>query len=264
MPSRYQIIAQVGQGQFGRVFQAVDQETGQIFALKDLDQIGYSTKKFLREMSYLVSLRHPNIVSFQGLEHHSTGRYLVMDYCDGGTLRQLMESENKLDLNTSLQFILDILAGLAHAHQQGIIHCDIKPENILLKLEGQKLIAKISDFGIARLIAEADLMRQSGGYTGSPAYMAPERFYGRFSAASDLYSVGIILYELITQERPFSGLPGELMTAHISKFVNIPETIPFPLRSIIDISLRKLPQRRFSSAQAMAAALEKALQEISQ
>jgi serine/threonine-protein kinase len=94
--------------------------------------------------------------------------------------------------------------------------------------------------------------------------MAPERFYGRFSAASDLYSVGILLYELITQERPFSGLPGELMTAHISKFVKMPETIPLPLRSIIDISLRKLPQRRFSSAQAMAAALEKALQEVSQ
>jgi serine/threonine-protein kinase len=262
MPSRYQIIAQVGQGQFGRVFQAIDQETGKIVALKDLDQIGYSTKNFLREISYLVSLRHPNIVSFQGLEHHQTGRYLVMDYCDGGTLRQLMESETELDLKTSTQFILDILAGLAHAHKQGIIHCDIKPENILLKLEEQKLTAKISDFGIARLIAEADIMRQSGGYTGSPAYMAPERFYGRFSPASDLYAVGILLYELIAKERPFSGLPGELMTAHMSKFVKIPETIPLPLRSIIDIALRKLPQRRFSSAEVMAAELQKALQEL--
>jgi serine/threonine-protein kinase len=262
MPSRYQIIAQVGQGQFGRVFQAIDQETGKIVALKDLDQIGYSTKNFLREISYLVSLRHPNIVSFQGLEHHQTGRYLVMDYCDGGTLRQLMESETELDLKTSTQFILDILAGLAHAHKQGIIHCDIKPENILLKLEEQKLTAKISDFGIARLMAEADLIRQSGGYTGSPAYMAPERFYGRFSPASDLYAVGILLYELIVKERPFSGLPGELMTAHMSKFVKIPETIPLPLRSIIDIALRKLPQRRFSSAEVMAAELQKALQEL--
>jgi serine/threonine protein kinase len=263
MSSRYKIITQVGQGQFGRVFQAVDQETGETVALKDLDQIGYSTKNFLREISCLVSLRHPNIVSFQGIEHHKTGRYLVMDYCDGGTLRQLMESETELDIQISLQFVLDILAGLAYVHKQGIVHCDIKPENILLKLEGQKLIAKISDFGISRLIAEADIIRQSGGYTGSPAYMAPERFYGRFSPASDLYAVGILLYELIVKERPFSGLPAELLTAHLSKSVKMPAIIPLPLQSVIDTALRKLPQRRFSSAEAMSKALQKAMQELS-
>ncbi|WP_013323433.1 serine/threonine-protein kinase [Gloeothece verrucosa] len=247
--SYYRILGLIGQGQFGRVFCAVDRQTGEIVALKDLELKRFPTHKFLREISYLLTLKHPNIVGCTGLEYNRTGRYVVMDYCEGGTLRDLINSQEQLSLKQKLNLVEDILSGLAHAHSRQIIHCDIKPENILLKLKPSSWSAHISDFGIARLIEEIN--SQSGGYTGSPAYMAPERFYGKHSFASDLYAVGIILFELLVGYRPFSGYPGELMTAHLSKTVTIPNTIPPLLSSIIEKALRKLPQRRFKSTEEM-------------
>ncbi len=249
--SRYRILGQIGQGQFGRVYCAVNRQTGKFVALKDLNLQRFPTHRFLREFSYLVSLRHPNIVSCQAIEHHGTGRYLVMDYCEGGTLRDLMNAEGELTLKCRLDLIIDILLGLEHAHQHKIIHCDIKPENILLNVTAQGWTARISDFGIARVIQEAQNLSQGDGYTGSPAYMAPERIYGKYSYGTDLYSVGIMLYELIVGERPFSGLPGDLMLAHLNQRVAIPDTVPNSLKVIIQKALEKLPKRRFTSAQAM-------------
>ncbi len=253
--SRYRILGQVGQGQSGRVYCAVHRQTGDLVALKDLSQMHLPTHKFLRELSCLVSLRHTNIVSCYALEHHSRGRYLVMDYCEGGTLRDLMESQGKLSLVHSLKLVTDILLGLEHAHSRHIIHCDIKPENILLTLTSSGWTARISDFGIARLTQETGLPDIGRGYTGSPAYMAPERFYGKYSRVSDIYSVGVLLFELLTGERPFSGIPGELMSAHLNQRLTIPPTVPFILRSTLATALQKLPQRRFASVEEMLQAV---------
>ncbi len=258
---RYRILGEVGQGQFGRVLCAIHRQTGQIVALKDLEIKRFPTSKFLRELSYIITLEHPHIVPCIGLEYHSRGRYLVMDYCEGGTLRELIESNQKLSLGEVLKLVKDILLGLSYAHDSRIIHCDIKPENILLKITATGWIARISDFGIARLLEE-DYNSKSGGYTGSPAYMAPERFYGKHSPASDLYAVGVILFEVLAGKRPFNGYPGEIMTAHLSKSPQIPETIPTPVRSIIEIALRKLPQRRFRSAGEMVGAIEQAAEKL--
>jgi serine/threonine-protein kinase len=246
--SKYHILSQIGQGQFGRVFCAVHQESGHLVALKELDQ-QIPTRKFLRELRFLLTLQHQHIVTCQALEHTKTGRYLVMDYCEGGTLRSLMQSEMQLSLFQSLNLIADVLAGLEHAHEHGIVHCDIKPENILLSLDTTGWIARISDFGIARLSQEIGNVHLND--TGSPAYMAPERFYGKYSPASDLYAVGVLLFELVVGDRPFSGLLGELMSAHLNQPVNIPNTIPFLLRSIISTALQKLPARRFADATEM-------------
>ncbi|MGK7941271.1 MAG: serine/threonine-protein kinase [Crocosphaera sp.] len=248
--SNYRILGQIGQGQFGQVYFAIERKTGNFVALKSLGK-GFPTNRFLREFSCLVSLRHPNIVACKAIEYHGKGRYLVMDYCEGETLRNLMNFSAQLSLVTCLDLMIDILAGLEEAHQHNIIHCDIKPENILLTLTAEKWIAKVTDFGIAKMgqdQANNDLGR---GYTGSPAYMAPERFYGKYSPACDIYSVGIILYELMLGERPFSGLPGNLMLAHLNQRVNIPNTVPDALKEIMLKALEKLPQRRFSSAKAM-------------
>ena len=247
--SQYQILEQVGQGQFGRVFRAVHKLTGEIVAFKELDRQRFPTKLFLRELSFLVTLRHPHIVTCQALEYSQTGRYLVMDYCEGGNLRQLMESEGQISLTQSLNLIADILLGLAHAHKCDIVHCDLKPENILLKPRNNGWTACISDFGIARF--SQDDCTTGLGDTGSPAYMAPERFYGHYSFASDLYAVGIILFELVVGHRPFSGTPGELMLSHLNQPVEVPDTVPFLLRSIILTALQKLPNRRFPSAAQM-------------
>jgi serine/threonine protein kinase len=251
--SKYRILGLVGQGQFGQVFCAVHRQTGRLVALKNLEHQRFPTHKFLRELRFLLSLQHVNIVTCQTLEHTSTGRYLVMDYCEGGTLRSLMTEESHPSLPQSLNLVADILSGLEHAHSRGIVHCDIKPENILLNIRSSGWIARISDFGIAKL--SQDLVAQEWGNTGSPAYMAPERFYGQYSPTSDLYSVGIILFELLTGHRPFLGTPAELMSAHLNRLVQLPDIIPTVWQPLILTSLQKLSGRRFRSATEMLAML---------
>lgn len=255
--SRYRILGLVGQGQFGQVFCAVHRQTGRLVALKNLEQARFSTHQFLRELRFLLSLQHPNIVTCQSLEHTATGRYLVMDYCEGGTLRTLMTEDSRLNLSQSLKLVMDVLSGLDHAHSRGIVHCDIKPENILLHVHRAGWTARISDFGIARLLQE---VVQREGDTGSPAYMAPERFYGQYSAASDLYSIGILLFELIAGYRPFSGTPAELRSAHLNAPLQLPASIPSPWQTIIAQALQKLPARRFRSAGEMLRAMRAVVQ----
>ncbi|OLP18860.1 hypothetical protein BST81_08050 [Leptolyngbya sp. 'hensonii'] len=250
--SKYRLLGLVGQGQFGKVFCAIHRKTGHLAALKNLDHQRFPTHKFLRELRFLLSLQHPNIVTCQALEHTRTGRCLILDYCEGGTLRGLMDRETSLNCGESLNLMVDILAGLAHAHGRGIVHCDIKPENIMLSLQPSGWLAKISDFGIAKLSQE---LAQEGGNTGSPAYMAPERFYGQYSEASDLYAVGVMLFELLIGDRPFSGSPTELMSAHLNHLVKIPGELPQALQAILLTALQKLPARRFRSALEMQQAI---------
>ncbi|HEY9750347.1 MAG TPA: serine/threonine-protein kinase, partial [Allocoleopsis sp.] len=258
--SKYRLLGLVGQGQFGRVFCASHRKTGRLVALKELDHQRFPTHKFLRELRFLLSLQHDNIVTCHALEHTRKGRYLVMDYCEGGTLRSLMEGAARLTLAQGCKLVLDILAGLVHAHERRIVHCDIKPENILLNIQAQGWTARISDFGIARLSQE---LGPALGNTGSPAYMAPERFYGQYSPSSDLYAVGILFFELLLGYRPFSGSPGELMAAHLNSPVKIPEVVPSEIRQILLSALQKLPGRRFQSAQEMLQATQSAVASLS-
>jgi serine/threonine-protein kinase len=249
----YEIIKLIGQGQFGRVFAARHLKTGSLVALKELAIETLSTASFLREFSSLVTLSHPNIVNCQALEYSKKFRYLVMDYYEEGTLRDYLERVKKISLEQSLKIVRDILSGLDYAHSRQIIHCDLKPENILLESDRDNITASIADFGIAKLIpANKELFAAD---VGSPAYMAPERFYGNYSYASDLYAVGIMLYELVVGERPFSGLPGKLMFAHINQQVIIPDFLPEALKVIIRQALQKLPLRRFASARDMLVAI---------
>ncbi|MGI0488354.1 serine/threonine-protein kinase [Pantanalinema rosaneae CENA516] len=254
--SKYRLLGLVGQGQFGKVYCAIHRKTGRLVALKDLDRQRFPTHKFLRELRFLLSLQHPNIVTCQALEHTATGRYLVMDYCEGGTLRSLVDEEISLHPQQSLKLVADVLAGLDHAHSRGIVHCDIKPENILLAVQRGGWVARISDFGIARLSQE--LRSEGANNTGSPAYMAPERFYGQYSPASDIYAVGILLFELLAGYRPFSGAPADLMSAHLNQPLKIPPSIPVALQAVIAKALQKLPGRRFRSAAEMLTALQTA------
>lgn len=276
---KYRILGLVGRGQFGRVFCARDRRNNKLVALKELEQRRFPTNQFLRELRFLMTLQHSNIVSCISLDYSQNRRYLVMEYCEAGTLRNLVENltDNRslqeknagrsLDSNQSfnqyineqlnrtfdknlleyLNLIIEILEGLKYAHSLNIVHCDIKPENILLKLTKTGWQAKISDFGIAKLGKE----NEKSDTTGSPGYMAPERFYGHFSTASDLYAVGVILYELLLKQRPFSGNPAELMFAHLNQRVSITDYIPEVLKDFLLRALEKLPSRRFSSAEEM-------------
>ncbi|AFY72751.1 serine/threonine protein kinase [Synechococcus sp. PCC 7502] len=262
--AKYRIIGLVGRGQFGRVFCARDRLAhNQLVALKELEPRRFPTNQFLRELRFLLSLRHPHIVSCISVDYSQNRRYLVMEYCEAGTLRNLIDGnlerspswQNNLpqhNLQQYLRLVIEILAGLKYAHSLNIVHCDIKPENVLLKLTKTGWQAKISDFGIARLAQENDKPDNNG----SPGYMAPERFYGQYSHASDLYAVGVILYELLTKERPFSGNPIELMYAHLNQRVKVPDYVPDVLKTFLYKALEKLPARRFKSADQMQEQLE--------
>lgn len=254
--SKYRLLGLVGQGQFGRVFCAAHRKNGRLVALKELDHQRFPTHKFLRELRFLLSLQHPNIVTCHALEHTRTGRYLVMDYCEGGTLRSLMEADAQLTLGQGIKLIMDVLMGLAHAHSRGIVHCDIKPENILLSTQPTGWIARISDFGIAKLSQE---LGEETGNTGSPAYMAPERFYGQYSHSSDLYAVGVLFFELLLGYRPFSGTPTELMAAHLNQVLKLPKEVPPVIARVLLTALQKLPARRFASAADMLTATQAAI-----
>jgi serine/threonine protein kinase len=253
--SNYKILDLVGQGQFGKVFAAVELKSGALIALKELKTKQLSTSSFLRELTFLVTLDHFNLVTCKALEHGHNQRYIVMDYCEGGTLRSFLNNSPLITLNQSLKLVIDILSGLKFAHEKGIIHRDIKPENILLKTSDRSYTAHIADFGIAKLKQEIDSQNILGN-TGSPAYMAPEQFYGEYSYNCDLYGVGIILYELVTGNRPFSGMPKELVAAHLSQPVSISLDVPLLLRLAIAKALEKLPSRRYQTAAEMLESLE--------
>jgi len=246
---KYRILGLVGRGQFGKVLCARIRETGKLVALKELENKRFPTSKLLRELRFLLTLRHENIVACSSLVHHQNYRYLVMEYCEGGTLRDLMNYNRTLSVKQCFDLVNDILLGLDHAHAASVIHCDIKPENILLKITNQGWQAKISDFGISRLSQE--ILTEGTSNTGSPGYMAPERFYGQFSIGSDIYAVGIILYELLVGKRPFTGKPMDLMNAHINQRIVFPDHLPRSLQAIITRALEKLPQRRYATAQEM-------------
>jgi eukaryotic-like serine/threonine-protein kinase len=250
--SQYQILGQVGQGQFAQVFRGIHHETGTMVALKQLELKQLPAHRFLRELYVLARLRHPNIVGFQALIYDEQARYLVTDYCEGGTLRNLMEASTPLKLTDGLNLIVDILRGLECAHRLGVVHCDLKPENILLEPKTSGWMARIADFGVSRLVQDdTDRVTDLAQPIGSPAYKAPECYYRHYSYASDIYAVGVLLFELVVGHRPFSGMPGELMNAHLNQLPELPTSILFPVRSILSTSLQKLPQRRFASASAM-------------
>lgn len=248
----YRELILVGEGQFGKVYSARHRETGELVALKQFNNQKFSTKKFLKEIRILLSLKHRNIVSCLGVEHDKNSRYLVTEYCEGGTLRDLIKERFKLNIEQKLKIVADILSGLQAIHEAGIIHRDLKPENILLILSPSGWDVKISDFGVAKIEKEDKVINNySLGDTGSPAYMAPEQFYGKYSYQSDIYAVGIILYEMLIGDRPFHGTPQEIMFKHLNKTPFIPSNLSSILSKILLQALEKLPRHRFRSAKEM-------------
>ncbi|MEM6254456.1 MAG: serine/threonine-protein kinase [Cyanobacteria bacterium P01_D01_bin.156] len=258
--SSYRLLGLVGNGQFGRVYCGVHRKTGQLVAIKYLQRHGLPTHAFLRELHCLWSLSHPNIVACYGVEHCDDSRRLVLEYCAGGTLRSRMLGP--LTLEEILRLVIDVLCGLAHAHHQGIVHCDLKPENILLNHQG-RWRAKISDFGTAKLLQEQPY-RFGAGQTGSPAYMAPERFYRQYSPSADVYAVGIILFELLMGHRPFRGTPAALQSAHLNQPVPPVESQLLSFEPIITKALEKLPARRYPTAAEMLLDLKELMPSLDQ
>lgn len=205
--NRYRVDSLLGQGGMGNVYKVWDSQRRVFLAMKTLNPDFAEDKVFLRrfarEAETLAALQHPNIVRFYGLGQDGRLTFILMDYIEGTTLRGIIfDSQKPLSVNQVLQIIKPVCSALHYAHQNGRVHCDIKPANIMVKPNGEVLLA---DFGISRIIETHTTMTLAGA--GTPPYMAPEQILVKKPVPqTDIYALGVILYEMLTGgERPFTG-----------------------------------------------------------
>jgi len=260
--NRYEIIEQIGSGGMAVVYKAKDIFLNRLVTIKAL-RPEYSAdenflKLFRREAQAVASLSHPNIVAIYDVGQENDIPYLVMQYIDGEDLKSKIEREGKLDPKTAVEIALQVLDALEHAHRHGIIHRDIKTHNILIS---KNMEVKLTDFGIARETTSATIT-QTAAITGSMHYISPEQARGEpADARSDIYSMGVVMYEMLTGTVPFQGEnPIAVAVKHIQEEPEPPssrtKTIPLSLERLIMKAMEKTPYKRFSSAGDMANALE--------
>jgi serine/threonine protein kinase len=255
---RYEILETIGTGASGRVVKARDTLIGRTVALKTL-LCEFSTKesseKFLNEARIVGQLNDSSIVSLfdVGIEEHGQP-YLVMEYVPGSTLAKILEKE-PVPLQRACLWAAHLARALGRAHAAGIIHGDVKPANILVNEDGQ---IKLGDFGIARFITQ---LSYSGSIVGTPAYLSPEQIEGKKQdARSDIFSLGVLLYEMTTGERPFEGsslaaICAQILAARPLAPARLNPAIPADVERIILRCLAKDPADRFPSADELAAEL---------
>jgi eukaryotic-like serine/threonine-protein kinase len=257
---RYRIVRKLGTGGMANVYLAEDEVLGRRVAIKILndrhagdDQF---VERFRREAKNAASLSHPNIVSIYDRGEAEGTYYIAMEYLDGRSLKELIVARGPAPVNVAIDYARQILAALRFAHRHGIVHRDIKPHNVLVDAEGR---LKVTDFGIAR--AGASQMTEAGSIIGTAQYLSPEQAKGApVDQTSDLYSVGVVLYELLTGVVPFTGdTPVEIAMKHLSSAPEPPSVrraeIPRDLDKVVLRALAKDPGDRYQSAEEMDADL---------
>src|SRR5947209_2198197 len=257
---RYKIVRKLGTGGMANVYLAEDQELGRRVAIKILDDRHASDEQFVerfrREAQNAAGLSHPNIVSIYDRGEAEGTYYIAMEYLDGRSLKELIVSRGPAPIHVTIDYARQILAALRFAHRNGIVHRDIKPHNVLVDAEGR---LKVTDFGIAR--AGASQMTEAGSIIGTAQYLSPEQARGApVDQTSDLYSVGVLLYELLTGTVPFTGdTPVEIAMKHLSQVPEPPSVkrreVPADLDAIVLRALAKDPHDRYASAEQMDADL---------
>src|SRR5919109_86335 len=216
---RYRVLRRLGRGGMADVYLAEDEELGRRVAIKILNDSHAAddqfVERFRREATNAAGLSHPNIVSIYDRGEAEGTYYIAMEYLDGRSLKELIVSRGPAPIHIAIDYARQILAAIRFAHRNGIVHRDIKPHNVLVDREGR---AKVTDFGIARAGA-ASQMTEAGSIVGTAQYLSPEQARGgAIDRRSDLYSVGIVLYELLTGTVPFTGdAPVEVAMKHLSQ-----------------------------------------------
>jgi serine/threonine-protein kinase len=258
---KYQIIREIARSN-DIVYEAYDPAMNRRVALKELNlpsgigekQLAERRARFSREAKAAGSLSHPNIVTIFEVGEDGGRPYIAMEYLEGNTLRQRLDVEGKLLIKDAVDIAVEVLSGLQYAHDHGVIHRDVKPENIQLLPDGR---VKITDFGIARLTFEPTLTID-GQIFGTPSYMSPEQVVGKeIDARTDVFSTGIILYEALTGQKPFTG-DNVVSISHAITHLQPPDPqgVPFGLVQLVRKALDKTPAQRFHSAKEMASALK--------
>jgi len=263
---RYQIVKELGKGSMGVVYQAHDPHIDRLVALKALRQDRVSSEdfvqRFLKEAKAIGRLAHPNIVTVYDVGRDHGTIYIAMEFLEGNPLNEVIQGE-KLGLEEIVNLGVQVAEALDYAHEKGIVHRDIKPTNIILTPDDQ---AKITDFGIARIEDPSVTQQtQAGEILGTPVYMSPEQVMGRpVDGRSDLYSLGVILYELSTQKRPFGGSNLAAIFRAITQDTpaepaKTDSSISRELSELVMKSLDRRPDKRFQTGKAMAKALKACL-----
>ena len=256
----YQILDELGSGGMGRVWRVRNVITDRVEAMKVLlpDLAGRQelAARFQREIKLMASLNHPNIAALRTAFTADNQLYMVMEYVEGVTLADKLE-KGPIPVNDAVNYISQVLGAVGYAHQQHIIHRDIKPANMMLTPQG---VVKLMDFGIARAGEERSLT-MTGTTMGSLSYMSPEQVKGEATdGRSDLYSVGVSLYEFVTGQRPFTASSDySIMAAHVKEApkppVELHPGLAATLNEIILMAIAKDPAQRFQTAEAFRNAL---------
>jgi len=265
MPTRlgkYEIQGELGSGAMGVVYRAEDPRLGRLVALKttNAEVAGNPSllKRFYREAQAAAKLTHPNIVTIYEIDEANGIPFIAMEFLEGDNLQKMISDRKEVPVLKKLQIIIDTCKGLEYAHQHGIVHRDMKPGNIVVSNNGQ---VKIVDFGIARVGVSS--MTQTGVVLGTVKYMSPEQVQGQtVDARTDVFSLGIVLYELLTYETPF---PGEDVPAILFKIINEPcqpitkyiPKCPPQLQQVVERALTKDREQRYQSAEDMAFDLQR-------
>lgn len=265
--SKYQILGVLGQGAMGVVYKAQDPRIDRTVAIKTIhssllqgDLASELGTRFLREIRAVGNLRHPNIIAIYDTDEADGAPFYVMEFVEGRELSAYLKENARFTNEQILHIGRQLLSAFAYTHQKGIIHRDIKPANIFITAEGD---AKVADFGIAKV--ENSELTQVGTSLGTPSYMSPEQCRGQpVDQRSDLFSIGIVLYELFTGEKPFQGNSAHALMHHILQ--STPEkpsvlnpALPAGIDKLIERALAKNPADRFQNAEEFLEALEAAI-----
>ena len=259
---KYELQREIASGGMGMVYHAIDIALRREVAIKAL-HARYSgdpsfDQRFLQEARGLARLDHPNIVRIYGVEKEEGTHYIVMEYFPGQDLKHILREHGPLPLSKALHIALEITKALAYAHQKNIVHRDIKPGNILV---GEQDQIKITDFGIAAVLDEPGTTL-AGTVLGTPEYMSPEQAKGeRVDAGSDLYSLGIVFYEMLTKKTPYQGLTGHSIVGKLAydesePDLNFPENIPESLQYLIQGLTKKKSEQRLKDARLVLETLK--------
>jgi len=229
---KYKIIAPLGSGGFGTVYLAQDTWIDKKVAIKVPHRQGLDFGELLREPRLLASVSHPNIVAITTAEKQDSIFFIVMEYVPGETLENIIALQGALDLNRAIDYSCQICNAVDHAHRQGVIHRDLRPANVLV---GENDMLKVADFGTSRFL---EIAAHGTTVIGSPPYMAPEQFHGKAVFASDIYSLGVTMYQMLTGMLPYdTPAPSDLDKLMSGELVSPPRlrnpAIPKALNDIV-------------------------------
>jgi len=249
---------ELGRGAMGVTYKALDVDLRCPVALKVISELYLGEEsarlRFLREARAAASVRHPNVASVLHLGRTGSSYFYTMEFVEGETLEHLIRRSGQVKVKLALEIATQVAAGLAAVHEQNLVHRDIKPGNIMVRLKDDgSITAKIIDLGLAKAVTEPSFqtaISTPGGFVGTPEFASPEQFAGlALDTRSDLYSLGVTFWEMLTGRTPFRGTPGEVMYQH--QHTSLPleqlEDVPQPLVVLLEVLLEKDPGRRFQN-----------------